>query len=146
MVFGVAAGTVLSFLAVRPSDSQAADVFRASCSKRPYSPPRSLGGSHPDRAFYPPGEGPQAEDLLHVLGDGLVVVMYRIDVPEAQQDVLADWAERTPGVIAAPATREAPNELEAITYEAVLACNGVDTRRLSAFRGQWLAARRNPEP
>jgi hypothetical protein len=60
--------------------------------------------------------------------------------------VLADWAERTPGVVAAPATTRAPSMLEAITYEAVLTCDGVDTRRLSVFRAQWLAARRNPQP
>jgi hydrogenase/urease accessory protein HupE len=144
VAIGVVAGTALSFAAVKPDDSQAADVFRATCSKKPYSAPRSLGGGHPDRAFYPPGEGPPASDLVHVLGDGYVIVMYRIDLPDAQQSVLADWADRTPGVVAAPARVQAPNELEAITAEAVLTCNGVDTRRLAAFREQWLVTRRNP--
>jgi hypothetical protein len=46
--------------------------------------------------------------------------------------------------VAAPARVQAPNELEAITAEAVLTCNGVDTRRLAAFREQWLVTRRNP--
>src|SRR5829696_2686303 len=75
-VAGLVAAAVISFPA-----GEAETVARGSaCVERQVQPPQSLAGGHPPKRFYGPSESAPAQDLAHVVGDGIVVVRYRPDL------------------------------------------------------------------
>ena len=137
-VAGLVAAAVISFPAGEPET-----VARGSaCTERQAQPPRSLAGGHPRKRFYGPSETAPAQDLAHVVGDGIVVVRYRPDLPK--QHLLALRRFVTTGsryVLAAP-DRAQKVPVRAVTATRELTCTRVDRAGLTSFRDDWLATLR----
>jgi len=137
-VAGLVAAAVISFPAGEPET-----VARGSaCTERQAQPPQSLAGGHPPKRFYGPSETAPAQDLAHVVGDGIVVVRYRPDLPEQQLLVL--WRFATTGsryVVAAP-DRAQKMPVRAVAATRELTCTKVDRAGLASFRNDWLASLR----
>src|SRR5215213_1595150 len=135
---GLVAAAVISFPAGEPET-----VARGSaCIERQAQPPQSLAGGHPRKRFYGPSETPPAQDLAHVVGDGIVVVRYRPDLPK--QHLLALRRFVTTGsryVLAAP-DRAQKVPVRAVTATRELTCTRVDRAGLASFRDDWLASLR----
>jgi len=147
VLVGTAAAGILGLQAAKPERETAQPTVPAplesnSCVESDSNEPRSLVGGHPDRAFYGPGEAPDRESLLHVLGDGYLVVLYRRNITERQQRLLAGWAEANTGVIAAPGLVEMPDEIHAINSSRILKCLRFDLGAVDRFRADWRASLR----
>lgn len=143
---GLLAGATLGFAAVKPDDFASASVGRGvvtgSCAEQTQPPPAgSLGGGHPERSFYEPGEGPAEPDLQHIVADGFIVVMYRPSLPEEERDALADWS-RTGAAVVVPAAQRSAAVLRATTSERTLTCTVLNLDELDGFRERWLEKRR----
>jgi hydrogenase/urease accessory protein HupE len=147
VLVGTAAAGVLGLQAAKPERETAQPTVPAplesnSCVESDSNEPRSLVGGHPDKAFYGPGEAPDGESLLHVLGDGYLVVLYRRNITERQQRLLAGWAEANTGVIAAPGLVEMPDAIHAINSSRILKCLRFDLGAVDRFRADWRASLR----
>src|SRR5215204_205177 len=137
-VAGLVAAAVISFPAGEPET-----VARGSaCVERQVQPPQSLAGGHPPKRFYGPSESAPAQDLAHVVGDGIVVVRYRPDLAERHIQALRQFAT-TGGryVIAAP-DRAQLAPVRAVAAARALTCTKVDRPALASFRDDWLATLR----
>ena len=137
-VAGLVAAAVISFPA-----GEAETVARGSaCVERQVQPPQSLAGGHPPKRFYGPSESAPAQDLAHVVGDGIVVVRYRPDLAERHIQALRQFAT-TGGryVIAAP-DRAQLAPVRAVAATRALTCTKVDRPALASFRDDWLATLR----
>lgn len=142
VLVGTAAAGVLGLQAAKPEGEAKRQAVPPplqsnSCVESDSNEPRSLAGGHPNKAFYGPREAPDPESLLHVLGDGYVVVLYRRTISERQQRQLADWAEGTVGVVAAPAVAEMPDEVHAVNSARILKCRRFDLGAVDRFRAAW---------
>jgi hypothetical protein len=115
-----------------------APTFAASptCSEEAYVA-RDSGGAwtHPQQNFYAPGEPAPAEsDLAHLLvGDGAAIVRYLPEAPEAAREALREWAATLSSVVVVPARAADAVQVEALTSNRRLICDGVDPAQLTAF-------------
>ena len=140
-VAGLIAAAAISF---QGGEDQAAQVAqRGTCIERTSAMPPFMGGDHPAKSFYGPGETAPVEDLTHVLGDGLVIVRYRPDLARQHVAALERFTRsgRQRYVIAAP-DPDLRQPLRALTAERALSCRTVDTTALGRFRDEWLASLR----
>lgn len=145
---GLVAALGLSFLALQPDEpapaAAAATAANANCTDgpcTPAAPPISVGEAHfhPDRAFYPPGKAPGNDELLQALAHNLIVVKYRADLPQAEQQALAQWAQEVPvGPVVVSGGTQMPFEVGAVTRERILTCPQANLKQLTAFRDRWL--------
>lgn len=143
---GLLAGATLGFAAAKPSEGRdlssiGRGVVAGSCIEQAHARPRSLGGGHPERSFYEPGEAPPERDLEHVVADGFIVVRYRPSLGDDQQGALAEWS-RAGGAVVVPARTASAPALQAATRERTLTCSVLTLDRLDSFRERWLEQRR----
>jgi hydrogenase/urease accessory protein HupE len=141
---GLIAAAVLSF----PSDEveqasegeQAQSGTTETCSTTVAAPPQVLGGGHPAKAFYGPREQAPAEDLTHVIGDGLVVVRYRPDIAPRHHRALEDFVmtQDPPYAIAAPDPEQA-EPIKAVAALRVMSCKKPDMAAVKGFYEAWIA-------
>ena len=111
------------------------------CRQEDSTPPRFIGGDHPAKMFFEPGETAANEDLVHVIGDGLVIVRYRPDISPAEVEQLEAFVEDPASreyVIAAPDPEQA-EPLRAVAAVRTLSCSQVDLAGLARFRDDWFA-------
>lgn len=111
------------------------------CRQSDSQPPRFIGGDHPDKMFFGPKETAPVEDLTHVIGDGLVIVRYRPDIPATDVKQLEAFVnDPTSGeyVIGAP-DPEQKEPVRAVAALRTLSCEKVDMTGLQTFRDDWFA-------
>ena len=137
-VAGLVAAAVISFPAGEPET-----VARgSSCTERQAQPPQSLAGGHPRKRFYGPSERAPAQDLAHVVGDGIVVVRYRPNLPKHQIEALRRFATTASRYVIAAPDRAQRLPVRAIAGTRELTCTRVDRGGLASFRDDWLATLR----
>lgn len=134
-VAGAVAAAVLSF----PSgDDGGSKVVGTSCRESAATPPPFVGGGHPPKRFYSPGEEVPGTDLVHVIGDGFVVVRYRPSLPAQHRERLEQWVMADDrAVVAAPDGDQSPL-VRVATARRALACSEFDIAGLTDFRDRWL--------
>jgi hydrogenase/urease accessory protein HupE len=142
---GLVAATLISFPDTGSDEKSeqaatpAATAEAGECRTEDSAPPQFIGGDHPDKFFFAPGEEAPEEDLVHVIGDGLVIVRYDPDLPEqdvqAIEQVVSDPASRQ-YVIAAP-DAEQSDAVKAIAATRTLTCGDLDQDALVSFRDEW---------
>jgi len=134
-VAGLVAAAVISFPA-----GEAETVARGSaCVEREAQPPQSLAGGHPRKRFYGPSESAPAQDLAHVVGDGIVVVRYRPDLAERHIQALRRFATTGSRYVIAAPDRAQLAPVRAVAATRALTCTKVDRPALAGFRDDWLA-------
>lgn len=151
-VAGLVAAAVLSFPGGKTRSDEAPVVAEetgeegsaeteSTCAQENSPPPRFIGGGHPAKQFFGPDEKAPEEDLVHVIGDGLVIVRYDPDLPAGQVEqieaLVNDPASRQ-YVIGAP-DPEQTEPLRAVVAERTLTCTEVDIEGLTTFRDDWFA-------
>ena len=112
---------------------------RTACAQEDSTPPQFIGGDHPSKKFFDPGETAPEEDLIHVIGDGLVIVRYRPDIDPREVEQLEAFVEDPASreyVIAAPDPEQA-EPLRAVAAVRTLSCGEVDLTGLARFRDDW---------
>lgn len=160
-VSGLIAAAVMSFTDTQTRSETVAAEEKASddgsarqtaaCTQQDAQPPQFIGGDHPDKMFFGPKEAAPVEDLTHVIGDGLVILRYRPDIPAAEIEQLEAFVnDRASGqyVIGAP-DPEQNEPLRAVAALRTLSCQRVDMARLESFRDDWFAyvrARQQNQP
>lgn len=113
---------------------------KSACTQQDSQPPQFAGGGHPAKRFFGPDEQAPDADLTHVIGDGMVIVRYRPDLPEAEVKQLETFV-MDPGseyVIGAP-DAEQKEPVRAVAALRTLRCTKVDVAGLTSFRDDWLA-------
>ena len=102
--------------------------------------PGGLGGGHPAKPFFEPGEPAPSEDLAHVIGDGYVIVRYDPELPTEDVDALRDFVGETQGqfIAAAPADGTPTEPLSAVTALKTLTCEEFDVEGLRSFYDEWM--------
>lgn len=125
-----------------------AAIRHAGCSIR-----RALRGERLDPPVDGPGGGPAAtpgvyetpqrsETLGSATRRGLVVILYRADLPREKVDELRTLQRAVPrGTIVAPSTARAPYELAVAGYRRLLRCRRFSAGALDAtrlFQGRYL--------
>ena len=110
------------------------------CTQEDSQPPQFVGGGHPAKQFFGPEEEAPEADLVHVVGDGLVIVRYRPDLPAAEVERLRSFVEHPDSeyVIGAP-DAEQTEPVRAVAAYRTLSCEKPDIARLETFRDEWLA-------
>ena len=133
---GLVAAVVLSLGAFSEEDDAVAS--RTCTEQDGLDPPPAIGGGHPSKKFFAPGEQYEGIDLIHVLGDGYVVVRYREGIPARDQRALERWVEaaRSPVVGAPDPDQRRPVVAWAATRK--LTCSSLDLRDLERFRTGWV--------
>lgn len=144
-VTGLIAAAVITFAAgsasqEEPPVAQGSPVAESGpCREEESQPPQFIGGDHPDKQFFEPREQAPVEDLVHVVGDGFVILRYRPDLPaddvRALEQLVLDPSSRE-YVIGAPDSEQA-EPVKAIAATRVLTCDEVDPDRLASFRDGW---------
>lgn len=126
--------------ASRDADTDAAQQPAPTCAQEDASPPRALAGGHPEKYSYAPDEQAPAEDLEHVIGDGLVIVRYRPDLSAADHRTIERFVATTepPYVIAAPDPEQQEPVRVVVAFRS-LSCAEVVREELDSFRDEWLA-------
>lgn len=118
------------------------------CTQEESDPPRFIGGDHPDKMFFEPDEEAPAEDLVHVTGDGLVIVRYHPDLSSAEiaeLETMVTHPESREYVVGAP-DPEQSEPVRAITNNRTLTCDELDIEGLSSFRDEWFAHLESQQP
>jgi hydrogenase/urease accessory protein HupE len=153
LAVGAVAAVVLSVSGLRTEDpatsgltaADAAVVTRAGCQQtETIAAPSDVGGVHPAKAFFGPGETAPEQDFAHIIGDGYVVIRYRADIPAQARKQLSGWIKGgrgeggVVGVVAA-ADAEMTEAVRATTAQRSLACEAFDLRALQAFSDRWFA-------
>ena len=137
---GIVAAVVISATALSDSTSDGR-LARGACTEQQASPPQVVGGGHPPKMFYGPGEQAAEEDLTHVTGDGFVVIRYDPEIPARRVSDLEAFVNSPASnrsVIAAPDAAQV-EPLRAVAATRLLNCKRVDLDGLAEFRDQWLA-------
>lgn len=114
---------------------------KRACTQEDSTPPQFIGGGHPPKMFFGPDETAPNEDLVHVIGDGLVIVRYRPDLPAAQVGQLEAFVDDPASreyVIGAP-DAEQKEPLRAVAAVRTLSCDEFDIDGLTTFRDEWFA-------
>lgn len=142
-VAGLVAAAILSFPdeATRSQgEPVAANGKATACTRQDTQPPALIGGGHPAKKFYGPREAAPGEDLAHVIGDGLVIVRYRPDLPAAAVKELRAFVQEPASeyVIGAP-DRDQEEPVRAYAAYRTLTCTELDVTALQTFRDSWLA-------
>ena len=148
-VAGLAAAVIISFSAVdtqpaeKPvvADTGSEKETETACTQEDSTPPQFIGGDHPAKRFFAPDETAPNEDLVHVIGDGLVIVRYRPDIPREQVEQLDSFVHEPASreyVIGAP-DPEQEEPLRAVAALRTLSCTEVDIDGLTTFRDDWFA-------
>jgi hydrogenase/urease accessory protein HupE len=135
----VAAGLIAAVVLGISGAGGEEDAYAAGCSERSATPPSGevLGGDHPAKRFYGPGEKIPGTDFAHVVGDGYVVVTYRRDLRDGAVASLRRWitSERV-AVVAGPLDDQA-EAIRAVTARRALRCRQLDLDSLATFRDDW---------
>jgi hydrogenase/urease accessory protein HupE len=135
---GLVAATLLA-VGVTGSD---ATIASRSCAELTNDPPGAVDGQHPDKRFYRPGDRFDGADLVHVIGDGFVVVRYRPDIPGADREALASWIARSEKAVIAAPDDDQDETIRAYAATRTAICAQVDTGALQDFSERWFAALR----
>ena len=140
--FGLVAAAVISFpsAATRDSADTVAQRSGGVCSQQKTSPPRSNAGDHPAKYYYGPREQAPAQDLQHVIGDGLIIIRYRPDLVTRDHKSLEAFVgeQDPPYVIAAPDAKQT-EAVKALVAFRTLSCRELDVSELETFRDDWIA-------
>jgi len=120
---------------VASSGSESSEI----CTTENASPPTALGGTHPSKAYYSPDEIAPEENLTHVIGDGLVIIRYDPDLPEAQHKAVEEFVmtKDPPYAIAAPDPEQA-EPLRVIAALRTMTCREPDMEALTSFYDSWM--------
>lgn len=143
-VAGMIAAAILSFPGeeARKSEQRAATPAQTSnaCTQEETQAPPLIGGGHPEKKFYGPGEAASEEDLAHVIGDGLVIVRYQPTLPRSDIKDLERFINlpESEFLIAAPAADQT-EPVRAYAALRTLTCDELDIQALASFRDDWLA-------
>jgi len=134
---GLVAAAVLSFSGL--SEDDAGVSASGFCEETASDPPPAIGGQHPDKSFYRPGDDVPGADLAHVVGDGYVIVFYDAGLPGQRRERLSKWVTgREHAVVAAPDARQG-EPLKAITAQRELSCSRFELDAVATFSEQWFA-------
>ena len=148
-ISGLVAAAVISFPGeetgtepvAEQGEGEDARSARGTCTQSDSQPPQFIGGDHPDKMFFGPEERAPAEDLTHVIGDGLVIVRYRPDISATDVERLEAFVSDPASaqyVIGAP-DPEQEEPVRAVAATRTLSCGKVDTAGLQSFRDDWFA-------
>lgn len=136
---GLIAAGVLSFPGDDDTATTASKNLDAACTQARSEPPAYQGGGHPKKTFFAAEETADPVDLVHVIGDGYVIVRYRPDLPAAQVQQLRAWVEGSKkALIGAPR----PGQTEPVTAVAAyrtLRCSTFEFAMLETFAEEWFA-------
>lgn len=146
-VAGLVAAVIISFSAVdtepaeKPvvAETGSEEETKTACTQEDATPPQFIGGDHPPKLFFGPDETARNEDLVHVIGDGLVIVRYRPEIPREQVDELRAFVDDPASreyVIGAP-DPEQEEPPRAVAALRTLSCTEVDLDGLATFRDDW---------
>ena len=97
-----------------------------------------LGGAHPAKDFFEPGEPIPGKDFGHVLGDGYLAVTYRPGLPAADLDQVRAYTDERARVLAG----ERPEQtaaLHAVNAYEQLTCENFDLEAVRRFVDAWFA-------
>ena len=143
---GLVAAAVLSFPSEnsRDDNESLADTGAAStsCKEAGYEPPPFLGGGHPAKSFYEPGEKASGNDLVHVMYDGYVIVTYADDLPSRKRQELEEWVLKGELAVIAASDDDQVEPIRAVTARRQLTCSAVDLAGLRSFRDRWFESLR----
>jgi hydrogenase/urease accessory protein HupE len=135
VVAGLVAAAVLSLDGLSEEDPVLAS--RACTQEDGLEPPPTVGGGHPSKKFFDPGEKYEGIDLVHVMGDGYVVVRYRRDIPARDRRALAQWVEEAPSAVVGAPDPDQRAAIVAWTATRKLTCSSLARRDLERFREDW---------
>jgi hydrogenase/urease accessory protein HupE len=136
VVAGLVAAVVLSLGGF--SDEEDAVASRTCTEEDGLEPPPAIGGGHPSKKFFEPGEEYEGIDLVHVIGDGYVVVRYRRDLPSRHRLALARWVEAAPSSVVGAPDPDQGRPIVAWAATRKLTCSSLDLADLERFRTGWV--------
>ncbi len=139
---GVLASLILGLATLQTlGDPPYADLPTASgCRIRtPTVPLNEVGGTHPERGWFGPGESSPIEDFGHILTDGYVVLLYPPDLPSEDVDAIEEFATGPDGggVLAGPAA-DGEERITVLQRRDTLVCSSFEAQSVTVFARSWL--------
>ena len=108
----------------------------------PTEPLGAVGGGHPPRAFFEPGQPTPVADFGHSLGDGYVVVLYSRDIAAADLAALREFVTSPDGEgVLAGAADDTQAALTVLQQRDTMTCEQVEVDSVRAFSENWLGPR-----
>jgi hypothetical protein len=115
------------------------EAYAAGCAELSAAPTAAegLGGGHPTKSFYGPGEAVPGADFAHVVSDGYVVITYRKDLRAADLASLRRWVQGERVAVVAGALDGQAEAVRAVTARRELRCRQFDLGSMATFRDDW---------
>jgi hydrogenase/urease accessory protein HupE len=98
----------------------------------------TLGGGHPPKTFYEPGDTIPSMDFGHVIGDGFIVVTYSPFLPAPELEQLRAFVNEPHKVVGGPVPGQ-PEPVRAVHAYSQLTCTQFDVGAVRTFVADWFA-------
>jgi hypothetical protein len=107
--------------------------------RTPTVPLNEVGGTHPEKGWFAPGETSPLEDFGHVMTDGYVVLLYPPDLPAEDVTAIEEFATGPDGggVLAGPAA-DGEARITVLHRRDTLVCSSFDAASATVFARSWL--------